>query len=105
MSYDPSAPAALVEDWQARVARLGRAGVVVYFVVQGLTIGAFYAALMSPEVRGQPWIAEHVGQGSTLFSAWLLSKALMVPRAAVTCLITPFLVRPIAAVWARVRRP
>lgn len=98
MSPEPAAPA----DWQARVTRLGRAGVVVYALVQIATITAFYAALMSPEVRSQPFIAEHMGEGSSLFSAWLLSKALIVPRAALTCLITPLVARPINAAWARV---
>jgi hypothetical protein len=97
-SPEPAAPA----DWQARVTRLGRAGVVVYALVQIATITAFYAALMSPEVRSQPFIAEHMGEGSSLFSAWLLSKALIVPRAAFTCLITPLVARPINAAWARV---
>jgi hypothetical protein len=100
----------VMSDWKARVEALGKAGIVVYLTVQVLTIAGFYVALCSPEVRGQPWFVEHlgadsvIGTGSLLFSAWLLSKALMVPRAALTCLITPFVVKPLELAWLKVRR-
>ena len=50
----------------------------------------FYLALQSPVVRANPWIAEHMGQGSTMFSAWVLGRLTFIPRAALSsCTITP----------------
>ncbi len=95
--------------WTERVAELGRAGFVIHMSVQALTIAGFYVALTDPGWRSTPWIAEHlpvdgtVGAGGALFSAWLLSKALFVPRCALTCVLAPALMRPIDAAWARLR--
>jgi len=95
--------------WSDRVAELGRAGLVIHMTVQALTITALYLALTDPSWRATPWIAEHlpaegsVGTGGALFSAWILSKALFVPRAALTCVLAPALMRPIDAAWSRLR--
>lgn len=95
--------------WTERVAELGRAGVVIHMTVQALTITGLYLALTDPGWRATPWIAEHlpaegaVGNGGALFSAWILSKALFVPRAALTCVLAPALMRPIDAAWSRLR--
>lgn len=98
---EPAEAVAPRETWRARLERLGRAGMVVYLIVYATAIGGFYLALLRPEVRSQPWVAEHMGEGSLLFSAWLLAKLLMIPRAALTCVLTPLLVKPLEAAWAR----
>lgn len=109
----PDAPATPAEgarpSWSDRVAELGRAGFVIHMTVQALTITGLYLALTDPSWRATPWVAERlpaggsVGAGGALFSAWILSKALFVPRAALTCVLAPALMRPIDAAWSRLR--
>lgn len=76
-------------SWRERLQALGKIGLVIHFSLYGLTILGFYLALQAPVIRAHPWVAEHMGQGSALFSAWLLSRLTFVPRAAFTCAITP----------------
>lgn len=80
-------------SWRDRLQALGTVGLVLHFTLYGLTLVGFYLALQSPAVRAIPWVAEHMGQGSTMFSAWVLGRLTFIPRAAFTCAVTPWLAR------------
>lgn len=80
-------------DWKARVAEFGKVGIVAYIAIYASFILGFYLALGSPSVRAHPWIAPYVSEGGLWVSAWLIAKMLMVPRAALTCAVTPLVLR------------
>lgn len=85
----PAEPSRL-KRWQAELMRYGWVGLGIHYLGFGVTIGTFYAVLSAGLQDRIPWLADRVGEDTALLAgSYALTKALTLPRLAVTLAVTP----------------
>lgn len=81
--------------WRKKIEQYGKLGIIVYLSIFTLSLLGSAALLKMGLADKIPWIADNpkIGTSATFVGAYLLTKAIQIPRLLLTLAITPAIAR------------